>query len=198
MNFQDIIKLEEQISINRRAGPDGIISVDNNVPLPVEFRVTRWESKEDWESGKEPYLVTRDGGSLAVLCGITDTGGQQMWKDLRADAGTTAFNNANSFTGTGDSTTAFASTQTDLQAATNKLRKGMDTGYPKTPDDSGGETRKMIWRSTYGSTDANFSWQEFAIFNAAAAGTMVDRFVSNQGTKVSGQVWELTVKITLT
>ena len=43
----------------------------------------------------------------------------------------TFFNNANSLIGVGDSMTAFAASQTDLQAASNKLRKAMDATYPQ-------------------------------------------------------------------
>jgi hypothetical protein len=40
----------------------------------------------------------------------------------------TAFHNANFRLGVGDSATAWATTQADLVAATNKLRKGMNAG----------------------------------------------------------------------
>jgi hypothetical protein len=103
----------------------------------------------------------------------------------------TAFNNANSYIGVGDSTTAFAATQTDLVAATNKLRKAMDATYPQVA------ANVITFRSTFATTDANYAWQEWGVFNAASAGTMLNRKVESLGTKTSAQTWQFTVTITL-
>ena len=103
----------------------------------------------------------------------------------------TAFNNANSYIGVGDSTTAFAATQTDLQAATNKLRKAMDATYPQVA------ANVLTFRSTFATTDANWAWQEWGVFNASSAGTMMNRKVESLGTKTSAQTWQITVTITL-
>lgn len=103
----------------------------------------------------------------------------------------TAFNNANSQLGVGDSTTAFAATQTDLQAATNKLRKGMEATYPTLA------TNVLTFRSLFGTAEANFAWAEWGVFNAAAAGTMMNRKVDALGTKTSAQSWQLDVTITI-
>lgn len=105
-------------------------------------------------------------------------------------AAVTAFNNANSYIGVGDSTAAFAVGQTDLQAATNKMRKAMDATYP-----SGG-SNVIAFRSTFGTADANWAWQEWGIFNAAAAGTMLQRKVESLGTKTSAQTWQFTTTLT--
>lgn len=107
-------------------------------------------------------------------------------------AGGTAFNNANSFIGVGDSTTAFSAAHTDLQAATNKLRKAMDATFP-----SGG-TNVLTFRSTFATTDANFAWQEWGIFNGSSGGTMLSRKVESLGTKTSAQTWQFTVTLTVT
>ena len=110
---------------------------------------------------------------------------------LSAGAGGTAFNNANSYIGVGDSTTAFAAAQTDLQAATNKFRKAMDATYPQVA------ANVLTYRSTFGTSEANFAWQEWGVFNASSAGTMMNRKVESLGTKTSSQTWQLTVTITL-
>lgn len=106
-------------------------------------------------------------------------------------AQTTLFNNANAKIGVGDSTTAFAATHTDLQAATNKLRKAMDTGYPTTT------ANVLVFKSTFGTAEANFAWNEWGVFNAASGGTMLNRVVEYNGTKLSGQTWVLQVTITV-
>jgi len=103
----------------------------------------------------------------------------------------TLFNNANAYLGVGDSSTAFAASQTDLVAATNKLRKAMDATYPQRT------TNVITARSTFATGDANFAWNEVGYFNAAAAGTMLNRKAQSLGTKTSAQSWELTATITL-
>lgn len=112
-------------------------------------------------------------------------------RDMAADAiigGTTytKFNNANCYLGVGDSTTAFAATQTDLQAATNKLRKAMDASYPQRA------ANVVTYKATFATGDANFAWQEVGTFNAAAAGQMMSRNVTSLGTKTSAASWVLT------
>ena len=120
---------------------------------------------------------------------MTDAGRNAMVQ-ATIGAGGTVFNNANTYIGVGDSTTAFSAAQTDLQAATNKLRKAMDATYP-----SGG-SNVITFRSTFATTDANFAWQEWGIFNASSGGTMLSRKVESLGTKTSAQTWQFTVTLT--
>jgi hypothetical protein len=122
---------------------------------------------------------------------ITDAGRNAMVQAV-IGAGGTAFNNANSYIGVGDSTTAYSAGQTDLVAATNKLRKAMDATYP-----SGG-SNVITFRSTFGTSDANFAWQEWGVFNASSSGTMLNRKVESLGTKTSAQTWQFTVTLTFT
>ena len=102
----------------------------------------------------------------------------------------TAFNNANSYLGVGISTTAYASSQTDLLGA-SKLRKGMDATYPTR------SSNVMTFRSTFTTAEANFAWEENGIFNAASAGTMLTRENAALGTKPGTQQWVLTIALTL-
>lgn len=122
---------------------------------------------------------------------ITDAGRNHLVQ-AGIGAAVTAFNNANSYIGVGDSTTAFAVGQTDLQAATNKLRKAMDATYP-----SGG-SNVITFRSTFATGDANWAWQEWGVFNASSAGTMLNRKVESLGTKTNTQTWQFTVTLTFT
>lgn len=104
----------------------------------------------------------------------------------------TLYNNANAYLGSGDSTTAFAASQTNLQAATNKLRKAMEATYPQ-------RTNNVItFRSLFATGDANWAWEEWGVFNHASAGVMLSRKVESLGTKTSAQSWQLTVDITIT
>lgn len=110
---------------------------------------------------------------------------------LAIGAAATPYNDVNSYIGVGDSAVAFAAAQTDLQAAANKMRKGMASGYPT--EASG----VMTFRATFAAAEANFAWNEWAIFNANAGGTMMNRKVEALGTKTSAQSWQLTLTITL-
>ncbi len=91
----------------------------------------------------------------------------------------------------GDSTTAFAATQTDLQASTNKLRKAMDASYPTRSSGT------LTFRSTFNTSEGNFAWNEWGVFDAAASGTMYGRKVESLGTKGSSQTWQLTSTVTV-
>lgn len=102
----------------------------------------------------------------------------------------TYINASNAYLGVGDSTTAFVASQTDLQAASNKVRQGMDATYPTR---SGAA---VTLRALFGTSAANFAWQEWATFNAAAAGVMWQRKVESLGTKANTQSWQLTVTLT--
>lgn len=121
--------------------------------------------------------ITNAGAVLAAQCLINDS--------------PTFLNNANAYLGVGDSSTAFSAAHTDLQAASNKLRKGMDSTYPQR------SSNVITFRSTYGTSEANFAWNEHATFNASSSGTMFNRKVESLGTKTSAQTWQLTVAVTI-
>jgi len=148
-----------------------------------EWKITKYASDADYAAGR-PYEVSILPGNITVNAGI------QLMLDLLIGAGGTVYSNANAYIGVGDSTTSESASQTDLQAATNKLRKAMSVSYPS----RSGQT--LTFRSVFGSSDSNYAWNEFAVFNAASAGTMLNRKVSSQGTKASGQTWTIDLAIT--
>ena len=117
--------------------------------------------------------------------------GCEVLASLLIGASSIHFDNANAQIGVGDSTAAFSATQTDLQAATNKFRKGMDELYPKI------EANVLTFKSTYGPSEANFAWNEWGVFNAASGGTMLNRVVEYNGTKLPGQTWVFQVALTV-
>jgi hypothetical protein len=133
-----------------------------------------------------PSEVREVDGNILVTAGIT------LLLNLLIGAGGTVYSNANAFLGIGDSTTAAAIGQTDLQAATNKVRHAMDATYPQVA------ANVVTFRATFATTEGNFSIQEQATFNASAAGTMLNRKVSDLGTKTSASTLQLTMTITIT
>jgi hypothetical protein len=121
-------------------------------------------------------------------------GASALWERLIGTT-ITAYSNANARIGVGDSTTAAADTQTDLQAATNKTYKAMDATYPTHTDSTGTAGSKSItFRSTFGTADANYAWQEWIIDNGTRA---LNRKVENLGTKTSAGTWVLTITLSL-
>lgn len=122
---------------------------------------------------------------------LTNAGRNFIATDIIGES-VTEFDNSNAHIGVGDSSTAFSASQTDLQAASNKLRKAMDSTYPQR------STNVLTFRSTFATGDANFAWNEWGIFNASSSGTMLSRKVESLGTKTSAQSWQITCTITVT
>lgn len=111
------------------------------------------------------------------------------------------YGNVNARIGVGDSSTAAAATQTGIQAATNKFFQGVDATFPTT-----GTSQQATWQSTFGTTVANFVWNELSVdANFVASGssatfgsnTALNRLVNtNMGTKGSAASWVAQCQIT--
>ena len=131
----------------------------------------------------KPYEVIYGEGNCLLNSGI-----DEMW-DLICGDSANHLNNAGAQIGVGDSNTAANATQTDLQAATNKTYKGMDTGYPTS------SSQKATFKASFGASEANYTWNEW-VMKQAISGKWLNRKVENLGTK-SGGTWTLEVYITL-
>jgi hypothetical protein len=132
----------------------------------------------------EPYEVVEADGNILVNAGIT-----AILNLMTAEAAPTAFSEANGYIGVGSGTANPTDpTQTDL--TTPILRVVMEAGYPIV---SGSVA---TFRSVFSTAGSDGVWAEWGIFNAAAAGTMLNRKVTALGTKAGG-TWTLTVTITL-
>lgn len=160
----------------------------------------KWHTDDDtahlWRP--EDELIPIEGNLLVY------GGAGVQWQTLIGNGTGTAgqaltfFNNANAAIGVGDSATAAAATQTDLQAATNKLRKGMDATYPLHTDGVVIGAKTIVFRASFLTAEANWAWNEWGIFNSptAATGRMLNRKVQALGTKASG-TWQLTLTLDL-
>lgn len=167
----------------------------------VNWRLEKYEGEvtsEDIANGARPYEVVEGEGNMLMYGGASN-----LWECLIGNGTGTAsqtltyFNNSNAKIGVGDSSTAEAATQTDLQAATNKLRKAMDVGYPTHTDGTSSGSASINFRSIFATSDANYAWNEWAIFNASSGGRMLNRKVESLGTKTSAATWTFTVTLTL-
>ena len=157
------------------------------------FRLSKY--REDiapfGERGKEdefyrhfkPYEVIEGEGNCLLNTGI-----DEIW-DLVTGASSNSFDNTNAQIGVGDSSTAADPSQTDLQAATNKTYKGMESGYPTST------TQKVTFKSSFGDSEANYAWNEWVVKQSTSA-ICLNRKVENLGTKSAG-TWTLEVDITL-
>lgn len=126
---------------------------------------------------------------------LLNEGINTLWT-LVAGTGATKWDNGDAYMGVGDSNTAENASQTGLQASTNKLYKAMDASYP-----TYGSSQLATWRSTFGTGDAIFHWQEITVSNSNSdAGMNLNRKAQDMGTKpgAPGATWVASLQITLT
>jgi hypothetical protein len=139
--------------------------------------------EEEFHRLFKPYEVSSGEGNCLLNGGI-----DEMW-DLICGDSANHFNNVGAQIGVGDSSTAASASQTDLQAATNKTYKGMDSGYPTST------TQKATFKASFGASDANYAWNEWVV-KQTTSGKCLNRKVESLGTKTGG-TWTLQVDITL-
>lgn len=165
----------------------------------------RFLATEALISEQKPYEV------LTIENGLLNAGITAMWNLIigngsgantgASPAGASAaYNNAQARIGVGDSSTAYAASQTDLQAATNKYLQGMDATFPSV------SAQTVTYRITVGGANANFTWNEIVADNCngsnststtRSGGATMSRAVSSMGTKGSGSTWIPTYTVTL-
>lgn len=157
-------------------------------------------------SGVTSEFLRRIVGAPEEVCEIPGNlllnEGIQRLEDLLIVAGGTGYNNANAYIGVGDTNTAEAATQTELQAtqnAANRFYKAMNGSYPQR------SSQTVSWQSDFTSTEANFAWAEWTVAAGAttASGsgflvgtTNLNRKVASLGTKATG-TWTFTGQITI-
>jgi hypothetical protein len=122
----------------------------------------------------------------------TDKGAIAAASLMIGDGSVSAFNSSNARVGVGDSSTAFSAAQTDLQAATNKLRKIVDSAPVRTAN-------SVDFTSTFQLAEGNFAWNEIALFNSSSGDYMATRrTLTGFGTKTSSEVWTVTITVVFT
>jgi len=126
-----------------------------------------------------------EGRNLFLNVGIN-----RIWQLVTGDSAAT-FTNAEAEIGIGDSNTAAAAGQTDLQASSNKTWKAMEATYPLS-----GSSQQCVFRSSFGTSDANYVWNEFAVRRATGT-LLLNRGVSSMGTKTSAGTWVATVTLSI-
>jgi hypothetical protein len=191
---------------------NGLLEADS-LKQRVHFKVEAWDAGMcDRTTGLvlpharkiyKPKLVAEGEHNLLMYGGASC-----QWQTLLGNGTATAgqaltyFNNANAAIGVGDSATAAAATQTNLQGAaspTNRIRKAMNATYPLHTDGVVSGAASAVFQSTFGTTEANFTWNEWGLFNSATDGTgrMLNRRVVNLVTKTSAVALDFTITLTL-
>lgn len=155
---------------------------------------------ERYGSPVEPYEVIEREGNLLMYGGA-----DVLWLGLRTGLSATTglantkFDNTNACIRVGNSSAAAAATQTDLQGG-SKRGVGMQATFPThTSGTAASTSSKMLFKSVFTSSQANFAWQEWGITNkvSSAGGRMLNRKVESLGTKTSAAVWTFTVTLSL-
>jgi hypothetical protein len=172
------------------------MNIRDTINWHPKWKIERFANHKDYLAGKrytreEAFTlfgidqITEFDFNLLLNTGIT------VLLNLLGGIAATAYSNANAFIGVGDSSTAEAAAQTGLQAAANKTYKAMAATYPQVS----GQT--ITFQAVFGGTDANYAWQEFIVANSSGGTTALNRKVSAQGTKTSGQTWTVSLAITI-
>lgn len=154
----------------------------------AEFKVEKYRGDLPTEKdryGIKPYEVKEGKGNLLLNEGINEL------FTLICGTGSTKWDNSNARLGVGNSNTAASASQTALQGGSTEL-KAMDGGYP-----TYGSDQKAVFRSTFGSGEGNFAWEEWSLDNGASALKSLNRKVTDLGTKVSSTTWVFTVEVSL-
>lgn len=154
----------------------------------------------------DPYAVTEVEGNQLVAGGlamITSALTNGSFDPLTPTA------SGRAFVGVGDSSTLATNSQSDLQASTNKYYNTFDTsGITRVTTNVTNDSIQGV--STFGSSVANFAWNEWAWFTtttgtitpgtginvSSGTETMWNRKVASMGTKASGASWVFTTKVT--
>jgi hypothetical protein len=178
LELEDKAKGKTIWQIHKFYDPDGLIAKLSKKGASIQEIIEKFKDRFIGEEKFEGNIFLNEGINLiwTLVCGGTGT----------------PFNNANSYLGVGDGTTAEDASQTGLQG-TNKLYKNVDSGYP-----TYGTDQKAVWRATFGGTEANFAWNEFTVANGSSDTAInINRKVVSKGTKPSGQTWILTATLSI-
>lgn len=148
----------------------------------------------------DPYSIT---SSLPHEHNLITTTGWNQVLVLAFGGGGTTYASASCRLGVGTASAAASASQTDLSSATGtgKWWQPIDS----TPTTAAGTaSKRLVFVATFGTGVANFAWGEWGLDqgtttgSAASVGALLNRAVSAQGTKVSGQTWTATANLDFT
>lgn len=163
----------------------------------TELRKFEGDSTDEADLLEEPTVI--EGNALVY------GGASALWECLLGKSGAVTFGTA--AIGVGDSSNT--SSPTDQKTATG-LNATTNTAYvacsplpnstspaQHTDSTSASTAAQMQFVASFGSAQANFSWNEWGIFSSTAPGRMLNRKVESLGTKAVNSTWQLTVTLTI-
>lgn len=201
---------------------EDLVAVGAAVPLgevahgTTLWRVDRWDAEQTHWAMKRmggfqpldrdfaalnitPYETTEHLGNAVLQAGWA-----RVLANLTAvPASTAVFDATHTRIGVGDGSTAVnAVTDTDLSAIAGSTHRWFQL-VSGAPTIGGTIPKTCAWSATFGTSDGNFTWSEFGIDNGTASGNTVtapllNRALSAQGAKVSGQTWTVTATLSWT
>lgn len=193
-NKQPVLgNLQSSIDARIKQAAKFIEDIERNTTWYIERYESKKHKKEQVEYETKEAIELFGVPQKTVIPGniMLNEGINNLWTVVCSSGGT-KYDASNSYLGVGDSTAAEAATQTGL-LGTNKTYKAVMSGYP-----TYGTNQKASWKSSFDSADANYAWNEFSLSTTNSnTGINLNRKVSSQGTKQSGQTWELTLEVTL-
>jgi len=149
--------------------------------------------------GIRPYQTTETVGNAVLQAGWA-----RVLANLTAvPAATAVYDATHTRIGAGDGVTAVnATTDTDLSAAAGSTHRWFQL-VSGAPTVGGTIPKTCAWAASFGTADGNFTWAEFGIDNGTASANTVtapllNRALSAQGTKASGQTWVATATLSFT
>lgn len=167
--------------------------------------IAEFKKAHGLEATKKEYAYALLDSSAFAPNGLCTIGIGILWNlVIETGAPYVGFSNTDARLGVSDDTTAFTASQANLlpSGSGNMFMQVIDFGFPVI------YTNQTGWEATFDGSTANQSWQSFGVDNDAADGAgssianydgvhigLLNRFVSDQGTKTTGQTWVLTLVI---
>lgn len=171
---------------------------------PVAHDAVKWRCHTKAElflpGSSKPYYVKEIEGNM-----LLNGGASLLWEALIGNGSTSTGNakhyfNTKAAIGVSTSLTAASSFQKALQGSAKTI-KALSAGFPTHTTGSTSSTcAKVVFKSTFTLTDANFAWNEWGVFNRITTGSaqrMLNRKVGNLLTKTSAATASLTVTLSL-
>ena len=169
-----------------RKRKSGLLAIEHGF-FVEKFTVIKYKSREKHLENK-PYDILDEICERGINC-LVNGGITEMWNLIIGDSADT-FAEANAEIGVGNDNTAAAAAQDDLISVTAEW-KAMDAGYPSVSNQT------ITFSGTFPDGDGEFQWYECGVRNGAVAPVLMNRVVSDKGTKAAGEEWVARLQITL-
>lgn len=159
-----------------------------NIKVKEVTTVIKYKNDKNYKENR-PYQTIVEVHISDINC-FLNAGITLMW-NLIAGLSALHYAEASAQIGVGSDDTEADPTQTDLQDA-GAVWVAMDVDFPEV------SAQKITFAGTYGDGVALFAWKECGVRQGGAATTLINRVVTDKGTKAVGEVWVAKSEITIT